>query len=121
MRVNFDAQRGRGAGIGPGDGVVPGDGSGRMVKRPQNRVPGLVTEIQFRTQSRDLVGVDQLGVDTEVFVDFRTPAGGSQRGIRMRQRQVAALRVKDVEVEFVAEVLKQAHRLVVKPDASGVR
>ena len=112
LLVDLDAALVGAAGVAPGDGVVARDGAGRMVQRAQDR------RVRRRSRGRSAgtsrlmsSGADHLAVDAEVLVDLGPPAHGAQRGVGVRQREVAALGIEQVEVEVLGQVLRTARTL----------
>src|SRR5205085_10318269 len=79
----------RAAGEAPDDGVVPDDAARGVVERTHDRPGRLVGEVELRTQPRDLLRVDDAGVDVEDLVYLRTFLHHAQRTVGMGERQVA--------------------------------
>ncbi|MNC29736.1 hypothetical protein D3C75_779990 [compost metagenome] len=71
-------------------------------------------EIKGRYQFTNLLAIDHLGATTEVFVDLGALTERADCGIGVRQGQLAAMGVHDVEVEFVGQAFEHPHRLGVE-------
>ena len=92
LGVDLDAAPGGAAGIAPGHGVVAGDRARRMIEGAEDRVAHLVRQIELRAEPADVVGPDQLEVDAQMLVDLGPPARGTDGGVGVGERQVAARR-----------------------------
>ena len=75
--MNFHAKLGGASGIAPGHAVMARDGAWRVVKRPQNWITHVFREIELRNETRQIVAVDKLGIDAEMFVYLGPPARGA--------------------------------------------
>ena len=106
----------RAAGVPPDDGVVPDDASRRMPQRAEYRVPRALADVNERGQPLDLSWIDHLGIDALDLVHLRAPAHRPQRGVAVRQGEMAALREHHVEVEVGSEPAVELDRAVVEPD-----
>ena len=77
------------------------------------------TCVEQRHQAGELLAAHHLGVDAEMLVHLGPPARGAHGRIRVREREVPALRIEDVEVELLAEAAVEPHRFLVEGDAFG--
>src|SRR5918998_717936 len=100
--------------VAPRDGVVPGDGARRVVKGAHDRGVPPARQVYRGTRRLYVLRLDVLRVDPHVLVDLGPPAHGPYRGVAVRQREVPALGVEQVEVEIVRQVLEQPDALVVE-------
>ena len=91
-------------------------GSWRVIESSQNGSMAAATEIQVGTLPSNNVRPDQLAANPQVLVNFRTPAHGAQRRIRVSQSKVAAFRIKQVDIEVFRKILEEPKTLVVEPD-----
>ncbi|MNL57160.1 hypothetical protein D3C87_1807030 [compost metagenome] len=89
---------------------------GSAVDVPQTCDHGQVTrvEIEGRHQFTNLLAIYHLGAPAEVFIDLSALTERAHCGIGVRQGQLAALGVHDVEVEFVGQAFEHPHRLGVE-------
>ncbi|MNC38062.1 hypothetical protein D3C75_866520 [compost metagenome] len=89
---------------------------GGAVDVPQASQHRQVTRVQVQAghQFADLLAVDHFRAATEVLVDLGALAEGAHGGVGVRQGELAALGIHDVEVELVRQVLEHAHRFCVK-------
>ena len=99
--VNLDALTIGAARVAPGDRVVPRDRAGLVIQRAQDRRVTAAIEIDLRHELLHVGRVDHLGAHAEMFVDLGAPARGAQVRIRMRQREMPARGIEQVEVEFL--------------------
>ncbi|MNG91483.1 hypothetical protein D3C79_503940 [compost metagenome] len=114
--MNLHAAFGRLLGIAPGHRVVAGGGAVDVPQPGQHRqVAGV--EVQTGHQLADLLAVEHLATPAEVFVDLGALAEGTHAGVGVRQGQLAAFGVHDVEVELVGQVLEHPHRFRVEAHA----
>ena len=104
-------------GIAPGDGVMPRDGAGRMVERAEDGIADVLRHVHDRADAADLGGIDHLRIDAQMLVDLGAPARGAHRRIGMRQGEVAALGIHDVDVELDRQAAEQLDRFLVEGDA----
>ena len=115
--MDLDAGAVGAARVPPDDGVVADDPAGRVIQRAHDRIRDVVGDVQLRAQPLDFGGVDQLRVDPVQAVDLGAVGHHEHRPVRMRQRQVAALREQQVEVELGGQPLVHLHALVVEASA----
>ena len=71
-------------------------------------------EVDVRHRVFYRLRADQFAVDAEMLVHLGAPAHGAHCGIGMRQGEVSAFRIEQVQVEIGRQVLPQAQRLVVE-------
>ena len=96
---------------------MAGDGAGPMVERAQDRVADVLGQVQLRADRADLVREHEFRIDAQVLVHLGPPARGAQRRIGVRERQVAALGVHQVDVELDRKIAPELDRLLVEGDA----
>jgi hypothetical protein len=87
-----------------------------VVQRAEYRRVAATGQVYHRRRLFDEFRTDHFGVDAVVLVDLGAPAHGAQGRIGMRQGEVAAVGVKQIQVEFLRQILPQGQRLVVKLD-----
>ena len=119
LLVNLDAAAVGAAAVAPGHGVVARDRPGRVEQRPQDGRMSGASHVDHRNAAFDEGGVDGLGIHAVMLVDLGSPAHGAHRRIRVRQGVMAARRIEQIQIEVFAQVLPQAHALVVELDALG--
>ena len=114
--VDFHAALGRLLGVAPGHRVVA---CGCAVDVPQASQHRQVTgvEVEAGHQFTNLLAVDHFGTTAEVLVDLGALAEGAHGSVGVRQGELAALGIHDVEVELVRQVLEHAHRFCIKAPA----
>ena len=106
--MNLHPALGRLLGITPGHGIVAGGGAVDVPQPGEHRqVAGI--EVEGGHQFADLLAVDHLAAPAKVLVDLGPLAERTHGGIGVGQRQLAALRIHDVEVEFVGQRLEHPH------------
>ena len=112
--MDLDAAPVGAAAVSPGHCVMTRDGARCVIERAEDRCVTAAGKIHLRTGLLDFAGPDQFAVDAEVFVNLGTPAHGAHGRIGMRQRKVAARRVKKIQVEIGREVLPEPNRCVIE-------
>ena len=117
--MDLDAAAVGAAAVAPGDGIVARNRTGRVIQRAEDRrVPPQVRSI-IGTDALHSLRADHFAVHPEVLVHFGPPAHGAHRGVGVGQREMAARRVEQVQVEVLRQVLPQPHALVVELHAFG--
>ena len=107
------------AGQAPDDGVVADDAAGRVVERAQDRIGRVLADVHRRGQALDLVGPDQARVDALQAVDLGAVGHHEHRAVGVREREVAALREEQVEVQLLRQALVELDARVVEARALG--
>ena len=92
---------------------------GRVVERALDRPGRLVGEVELRAERRDLLGEDDARVDPEQLVDLGALLHRVHRAVGVGEREVAALREHQVEVELGREPLVELHARAVERGALG--
>ena len=111
------AARHRALGVTPCHRIVPRQCAGRMIERAEDGVADLLRHVQGGAQAADLVGIDHLGIDAQMLVHFGAPARGAHCGVGVREGEMPALRIHDVDVDLFGEAAKQLDGFLVKGDA----
>ena len=96
--VNMDPARVRLVRVSPNHRVVPDDATGWVIERGENRIAGVLTQVELGTDTRQLVGPHDAGVDSLQAVYFGAPAHGVYRSIGVRQSQMPPLTEHDVKI-----------------------
>ena len=117
--MNLDAAPVGTPAITPGDSIVTRDRTGRVIKRADDGRMSAARDVHHRHRFPHRLGVDRLARDPEVLVYFGAPAHRAHGRVRVRQRVVAAGRIKQIEIEILRQVLPQPHALVVELHAFG--
>ncbi len=112
--MNLDAPFGRAPAVTPRHRVMARDRPGRVVQRPEYRRVSAAGQIDLGAGPLDLGRVDHLGVDPVVLVDLGAPAHRAHGRIGVCQSEVAARRIKQVEAEFLGQLLPQTDTGVVE-------
>lgn len=62
-----------------------------MVERPEDRVVGILGDVQKGGEFANRLGVNDLGINPVQLVDLGAPVHRAQRGVAVGEREVAAL------------------------------
>ncbi len=114
VRVDLHPEPVRRAREPPHDRVVTDDPARRVVERAHDRPGRTIGEIELRAELADPIEADDLRVDSENLIDLGALLHDDHRAVRVRERQVPALREHEVEVELRREPLVQADALAVE-------
>ena len=114
LLMDLDTETVGASGVTPSHRVMAGDGAGRVKKCTVDRCLAAAIQVDLRHRLLDELGPDNLALDTQVLVGFCPPPLGSQGSGRVRQREVATLRVEEVEVQVARQIAKQLQTGIVK-------
>ena len=107
----------RPAGIRPDHCIMPDDPSRRMVKRPHDRVPGVIGNIDFRKHLLDFWRIQNRTVDSQRPV-VGCPGRQGLHGRRaVAQGEVSLLAEHQVVIQFLGKVFIQFQTLIIEEDA----
>ena len=85
-----------------------------LMPQPSEHRQSRRAQIERRYQLADIDRINELCASTKMFINLCSLSKRAHRRVGMRQRQLAPLRIHDIEVKLIREPLKQSHRLGVK-------
>src|SRR5258708_7799572 len=90
--------------VTPGNSIVTRDRTGPVVERSNRGGMSAKRDIHYRPRFPYGLGVDRLTRDPEMLVYLGPPPHRAHSRIRVRQRVVAAGRIKQIEIEILRQV-----------------